>query len=760
MGIKKNHRMYLKTFVVMFMSCVLLYSHTTNAVDNNKNNRNPLGLQARALSASATMVAGSTDICVSAEFKNAQAKPLGTSPLTIKTLVKGTEVCMEFAFPTASSKNAAWFSVGLAREASMVSSPPANVFLFQKGDTKPVSYAITGYTSSKVKEEADQSSFVSYVTGSTDLSFTVQRTLSAALNTDVAIDPSKPSLFIWAYGTSWPISGHKSGTKGVENYSFASGASAVAGSVEEGFCDENNCTILIASIAFGAMILGGMLLTLTSKIACSRLFLHKTLASPPSKQKLTNAPFVANPLLNFHLLLSDLKIGELLIVLIFFGAVIALILVNGVDKDIVLTGQVTLLVLIFLILPVAKIPFFWQVVFGTSFERLVKFHRWLGLGLFIASLIHLILALDQVESIVDTDQVGNVIPLYGFIAFLSFALMMILAMEPLRRQAFDVFYWAHRILSIVGFVFAILHSSYVAYGLIFSLVVYGLGLLIGRVKSFTSNYAATVSAHPSTNVTTIVLERNEKTRKLAKSMLKEHCAYFWVYIPSVSMVEWHPFSAIVLPDGETIGFCVRSMGLEGKPTFTKKLREIASQNQTMNISLCGPYGNLAVNVDDYEVVVLVCGGVGVTPFLNLLNQLRLSSHKKPQEYVFVWSVQKDTDLLMADAFFPVESGENAGLTAPNPIGSLIQGEDAVKSLNVNWNFHVSKSQTPGVLRRDCGEAWNYKAGSAVLDEYINTSRYVNKKVSVLACGPRTLVCEAQALSRKCGFDFHKEEFAW
>jgi predicted ferric reductase len=760
MATKKRHQMALK----IFMSCVLLCSRIIINEAANGNFNNPHELKTNAQIFSATMP--STDICASAEFMNAQAKALGSSPFTIKALVKGTEVCMEFSFPTASSRNAEWFAVGLARENSMVSSPPANVFLFQKGDIKPISYAISGYSSSEVIAEADQRSFVTYKSssnsGSNGLSFTVQRSLSATLPTDVSIDPSKSSIFIWAYGTSWPISGHKSDTKGVEQYSFASGSSAVVNDVEEEFCSENNCTIIVAAIAFGTMILGGIMLTLTSKMACSRLFLHNTLVFPPSKQKLTNAPYLTNPLLNIHLLLSDLKIGELLIVLIFFVALIALIIVSVKDQEIVLSGQVSLFVLIFLILPVAKIPFFWQVIFGTSFERLIKFHRWLGLGLFIASFIHLILALDKVESIFQIEPYGKVVPLYGFIAFLSFAVMTIFAMEPFRRKTFALFYGLHRILSILGFIFAILHSSYVGNGLLFSLIVYGVGLIIGGINFYTNNYSAHIKAHPSTNITTIILERNEKTRQLAKSMLKEHCAYFWVYIPSVSKYEWHPFSAIVLPDGETIGFCIRSMSAEeNKPAFTKKLREVSTQNQSINLSLCGPYGKVAVNVDDYEVIVLVCGGVGVTPFLNLLNQLRLSNHDSSKEYVFVWSVQKDTDLLMADAFLPIESGEmpHNGI-ASNPIGHLIQGEETVKNFNVNWNFHVSNAQVPGVLRRDSGETWNYKAGRAILEEYINSSRYVKKNVCILACGPRTLVYEAQTLARKCGFDFHKEEFAW
>ncbi|GLE09969.1 hypothetical protein PINS_up021942 [Pythium insidiosum] len=66
----------------------------------------------------------------------------------------------------------------------------------------------------------------------------------------------------------------------------------------------------------------------------------------------------------------------------------------------------------------------------------------------------------------------------------------------------------------------------------------------------------------------------------------------------------------------------------------------------------------------------------------------------------------------------------------------------------------------GVVTRENGEELHYHGGKVALEEHINTSRFVGRRVAVLACGPQTMVVEAQFLARLCRFDFHKEVFNW
>ncbi|EQC26956.1 hypothetical protein SDRG_15287 [Saprolegnia diclina VS20] len=75
----------------------------------------------------------------------------------------------------------------------------------------------------------------------------------------------------------------------------------------------------------------------------------------------------------------------------------------------------------------------------------------------------------------------------------------------------------------------------------------------------------------------------------------------------------------------------------------------------------------------------------------------------------------------------------------------------------HWHFLFGISHEGQVMSESSGPVIYYP-GRMVLDEIVNNIAYVGKSVCVLACGPPGLVADTQRHARKCGFDFHKEEF--
>ncbi|KAG6594105.1 Transmembrane protein [Phytophthora cinnamomi] len=738
--------------------------------------RSFLPLVASALLATGPDVASaavsSSSICSSAAFQALSGTRLGDSPIFMRALVQGDEVCIEYQLDSSVASSATWFGVGPSRGSNMVSSPASNVMMFFKDTGKPVSYLLGGYVSSDVTEESDQSAFVVGEASTSSMSFSYQRTLAAATSSEVAISATGATDFIWAYGTSWPISSHKSGTNGAATFNIAAAAAAsgsgagasttVGSSASSPWCNDKNCPGIVGGVAFAIMAVCGLLLTAALKSSpVGKLLLHRTVAAPPVKLT-TNAP-VAKPHTMFIQMLADLHLGELLVMLIFIGAVVVLIALLSNEKNYVVSGQVSLLILMFLILPVARLPV-WSVLFGSSFERIVKFHRWLGLIMNVAVIVHVVQA-SKVVNLTLNQKYGEVTPLHGFIAFVCFIAMLFLSIEYIRRMFFEVFYFTHRVLSIVGFVFTILHSpKLIGLALCVPLGLYALGLLYRWSSAFTGSYKASVSVHSGSNSTTLVLEPTPKTGKMAMNV--NPGSYFLVRLPAISATQWHPFSSIVTPDGKSLGFCIKAMG---NGSFTRRLLEKAGTQYELTANLCGPFGKMSLNVDRYDAVVLVAGGVGITPMMSLINQSRLfptsgsDSDKAPKaaDWYVLWSVREPEDILMMEQFLPTNAqldyAARASVQDPN---MAILGNNAPAPININWMFHVSNARTDGVVTRANGETLSYRGGQPILDELINTSRFNGRKVTVVACGPPTMTVTAQSLARNCNFDFHKEVFNW
>ncbi|RLN50239.1 hypothetical protein BBJ29_007799 [Phytophthora kernoviae] len=712
----------------------------------------------------------SSAICSSAAFKALSGTRLGDGPVFMRTLVQGDEVCIEYQLDSSVASDATWFGVGPSRGSGMVGSPAANVMMFFKSDGKPTSYLLGGYTNSAISAESDQTTFVVGETSTTSMSFSYQRTLAAATASEVALTATGTANLIWAYGTSWPISSHRSGTNGVATFNFAAAGNSSGGasttvsgsSADTSFCADKNCPGIVGGTAFGIMALCGLLLTAGLKATpVGKLLLHRTVAPPPVKLT-TNFP-VAKPHTMFMQTLADFYFGELLVVLIFVGAVIVLISLLSDEKNYDISGQVSILILMFLILPVARLPV-WSVLFGSSFERIVKFHRWLGVIMNVAVIIHVI----QARKVVDltlNEKYGKVTPLYGFIAFVCFIAMWVMALEPVRRLFFEVFYFTHRVLSIVGFVFTILHApDFIGPAVCVPLALYALGLLYRWSSAFTGSYKAMTMVNSASSSTTLVLEATPKTGKLA--MRVNPGSYFLVRLPAISATQWHPFSSIVTPDGKSLGFCVKAMG---NGSFTRKLLEKAGTQYDLTANLCGPFGKMSLDVERYDAVVLVAGGVGITPMMSLINQSRLfpsalaQSDKaaKASDWYVVWSVREPEDILMMEQFLPTQAQLDYATRASNNLqdpNTAILGNNGPQPVNINWLFHVSNARSDGVVTRANGETLSYRGGKPILDELINTSRFNGRRVTVVACGPPTMTVEAQSLARNCNFDFHKEVF--
>ncbi|KAK3558395.1 hypothetical protein QTP86_017988, partial [Hemibagrus guttatus] len=117
----------------------------------------------------------------------------------------------------------------------------------------------------------------------------------------------------------------------------------------------------------------------------------------------------------------------------------------------------------------------------------------------------------------------------------------------------------------------------------------------------------------------------------------------WVRVACLKLGtdEYHPFTLTSAPHEESLSLHIRAVG-----PWTSKLREIYNLERLKDLGtypklyLDGPFGEGHQEWKDFEVSVLVGGGIGVTPFASILKDLVFKSSAKLKvqckKVYFIW----------------------------------------------------------------------------------------------------------------------------
>uniref|UniRef100_A0A3Q2QI79 NAD(P)H oxidase (H2O2-forming) n=1 Tax=Fundulus heteroclitus TaxID=8078 RepID=A0A3Q2QI79_FUNHE len=117
----------------------------------------------------------------------------------------------------------------------------------------------------------------------------------------------------------------------------------------------------------------------------------------------------------------------------------------------------------------------------------------------------------------------------------------------------------------------------------------------------------------------------------------------WVRIACLMLGtdEYHPFTITSAPHEETLSLHIRAVG-----PWTSRLRELYAEESLLELGsypklyLDGPFGEGHQEWNNFEVSVLVGGGIGVTPFTSILKDLVFKSSIKSKilckKVYFIW----------------------------------------------------------------------------------------------------------------------------
>ncbi|XP_058213684.1 ferric reduction oxidase 7, chloroplastic-like isoform X2 [Rhododendron vialii] len=319
-------------------------------------------------------------------------------------------------------------------------------------------------------------------------------------------------------------------------------------------------------------------------------------------------------------------------------------------------GMIGLFCLVFLFLPVARGSVLLRLV-DIPFELATRYHVWLGHLTMLLFTLHGLLYIiawalqgELLNEILEWKTIG-VANLAGVISLAAGLFMWVTSLPPVRRQNFELFFYTHQ-LYIVFVVFLAMHVG----DFIFSVAAGGIFLFIlDRFLRFCQSRRTvnviSASCSPCGTVELVV----SKPANLQYNAL----SFIFIQVRELSWLQWHPFSVSSSPlDGKYhMSILIKNLGewtekLRGKilngPKEDSPMVPLQSHHANITVSVEGPYGHEFPYHLTYENLILVAGGIGISPFLAILSDIlhRINDKKPclPRNVLVVWALKTSDEL--------------------------------------------------------------------------------------------------------------------
>eukprot|EP01040_Poterioochromonas_malhamensis_P014052 gene14052-15525_t len=402
--------------------------------------------------------------------------------------------------------------------------------------------------------------------------------------------------------------------------------------------------------------------------------------------------------------------------------------------------------------------------FGLTFEHAIFWHKSLGCLILALMLIH---------------GLGEGMNTTGIVIGVAMGAMSLLYVASWYRM-FNLFYFGHILLYIALIIPAFMHGAVVV-GL--SVILWVLDVLIRYV--FTKK---TVKADLSILSGDIV-----KISMPGGSFAYEAGQYCFLRVSMVNGYEYHPFTISSDGSEEKISFHVRKSG-----DWTTQLYDMVKEKAKTTdpsgsgnmlsvegeVAVEGPYGRLSIdlfNSELYETVVLIGGGIGITPCLSVWKHL-LQSVSKPKKVVMVWVVREGeaAEKMYVDQFEGRVDEERELVVYENRDESIALKDDTI----FEYHLYVTQKRQGEEKRKASREIRNVESGHGHRKRFnegrLDTDKlfkgvadYVSSlpregggkgRVGVVVCGPFPLITgvhrsvNSSDVRGRVSVDVHEEFF--
>ncbi|XP_046524720.1 NADPH oxidase 3 [Equus quagga] len=252
-----------------------------------------------------------------------------------------------------------------------------------------------------------------------------------------------------------------------------------------------------------------------------------------------------------------------------------------------------------------------------------------------------------------------------------------------------------------------------------------------------------VVSHPSG-----VLELHMKKRnfKMAPGQ------YVLIQCPSISSLEWHPFTLTSAPQDDFFSVHIRAAG-----DWTEALcKAFGAEGQALKepwrlprLAVDGPFGATLTDVFHYPVSVCIAAGIGATPFASLLKSLWYKCYEshtqlKLSKVYFYWICRDPTafewfaDLLLSLETCMSERGKTRFLS----YHIFLTGWDENQAVHIALHWDENTDVVTGLKQKTFygRPNWNNEFRQIAYN-------HPSSNIGVFFCGPKTLSKTLQGMCR-------------
>ena len=422
-------------------------------------------------------------------------------------------------------------------------------------------------------------------------------------------------------------------------------------------------------------------------------------------------------------------------------------------------GHIAIVLFGFLLFPVTKTVSLARVMGGgSSFERVIPFHVLFGVLLLLGSTVHF--AGMYLEF--GTTELGRAAlftwkphsPSAGapqppahytnqlVAGFISWLFIVLLSLPAFCRNFFyNVFRISHFLFAPVALVFACLHVPVAAFVLIPGLVFYFADLVSRGMFYAGSNKILSASTSRDYTAARLDIQVSDKFMRSVKPG-----QYVFLSTSFVGSPILKPFSVAHTSLGQ-LGIPSISLYIKNQGRFTAQLVSAIAEEKwkDQTATLLGTYGTLSVDPAKRTNIIMISGGIGVTPMLSMLQALvRTAKDGNPPcaQLAWIWVVREaDLVVLFAEALNDLLTQNNA-------------------TCNVYVRIYLTKEANGGALPSTL--AVHIRTGRPDLNSILfhhGTPENANE-TAVYTCGPGSLTQEVSTLSAGYGYGLHCETFAF